>query len=165
MHIDQKQFRQTLSQFVSGITIVTTQFHGQCHGTTVSSFCSLSLDPPLILVCLNHQSASNALIQASSTFGVNILAEGEAWMAKQFAHREASKFANVAYHNGTLGTPLLDDALATLECRLIAHYPGGDHTIFLGEVIALQRNPEKRPLVYFDSQYARIMDLVPLANH
>ncbi len=161
MSIDQTEFRQTLSQFVSGVTVVTTGLHGQSYGTTVSSFCALSLHPPLVLVCLGHQSASNALIRATSTFAVNILAEGEEWIAQQFASREADKFANVAYHHATLGIPLLSNALATLECRLVTEYAGGDHTIFLGEVVSLQRSPEKKPLVYFHSQYAHIMEMLP----
>src|SRR5882762_1526406 len=136
MVIEQGKFRKALSYFASGVTVITTQHVGQYHGTTVSSFCSLSLEPSLVLVCLDLKSTSHDLISESEVFGVNILAEQDQWLSRHFALRTPDKFSHIAYHLGQIGVPLLDAALATLECRVISRYPGGDHSIFIGEVIS-----------------------------
>ncbi len=156
MAIEQVKFRKALSYFASGVTVITTQHVGQYHGTTVSSFCSLSLDPPLVLVCLDLKSTSHDLISESGVFGVNILAEQDQWLSRHFALRTPDKFSDVSYHLGQAGVPLLDNALATLECRVISRYPGGDHSIFIGEVVTNSVAPDKRPLLYFGSKYNRL---------
>jgi flavin reductase (DIM6/NTAB) family NADH-FMN oxidoreductase RutF len=156
MAIEQVKFRKALSYFASGVTVITTQHVGQYHGTTVSSFCSLSLDPPLILVCLDLKSTSHDLISESGVFGVNILAEQDQWLSRHFALRTPDKFSDVLYHLGQVGVPLLDNALATLECRVISRYPGGDHSIFIGEVVTSSIASDKQPLLYFGSKYNRL---------
>ncbi len=154
--IDQATFRHILGHFPSGVTVVTTCHKGFYHGTTVSSFCSLSLEPPLVLVCLDRHSASHDLISATSTFAVNILAEDDAWLSRHFAKRGPNKFSAVDYRIGRTGAPLLEDALATIECRLVGQYPGGDHSIFVGEVIAASADDDKQPLLYFQSGYHQL---------
>lgn len=156
MSIDQVEFRQVLGHFASSITVVTTHHAGSCHGTTVSSFCSLSLKPPLVLVCIDHNSTSHDLIMASSTFGVNILAEQGEWLSRHFASRTSAQFSGVPYRLGQTGVPLLEEAIATLECRVVAQYPGGDHSIFIGEVVAAIAHQDRRPLLYFRSRYNRL---------
>lgn len=156
MNIEQTDFRRALGQFPSGVTVITTQQQGQFHGTTVSSFCSLSLKPPLVLVGIDLTATIHDLIIDSKVFAVNILAEHAETLSRHFARRVPDKFTDIAYSLDLLGVPLLDDALARLECRLTAHYPGGDHSIFVGEVVSISLRPHERPLLYFRSKYDRL---------
>lgn len=156
MSIDQVEFRQALSHFASGVTVITTQHENQPHGTTVSAFSSLSLNPPLVLVSIDTNATIHDLLIASGVFAVNILAEHAETISRHFAHRVPDKFAGISYALGELNVPLLEDAVASLECRLFARYPGGDHTIFVGEVISTRTYPEHQPLLYFRSQYERL---------
>lgn len=156
MSIDQAEFRRVMGHFASGVTVVTVCHEGFCHGITVSSFCSLSLEPPLVLICIDRRYASHELIQQSGTFAVNILAEDGEWLSRHFASRETDKFAKVAYHTGHNGVPVLNDALASIECRLVNQFDGGDHSIFVGEVLGMNADAEKRPLLYFRSGYHQL---------
>jgi flavin reductase (DIM6/NTAB) family NADH-FMN oxidoreductase RutF len=155
--VEQAEFRQALGHFASGVTIITTQHAGQFHGTTVSSFCSVSLKPPLVLVCIDLNATIHDLLVASGVFGVNVLAEHAEVLSRHFARRAPDKFSGVAYRLGQLGVPLLENALATLECRVVARYPGGDHAIFIGEVISTSTQPHYSPLLFFRSKYARLL--------
>lgn len=161
MSTEQAEFRDALRQFPSGVTIITTRHLGQLHGTTVSSFCSLSLQPPLILVCLDLRSTTHDLIIESKVFGVNILAEQAEALSQHFARSTSDKFSGVAYRLGQSGIPLLENVLATLECRVTARYPGGDHTIFIGEVMATSIHSHSQPLLYFRSKYNRMASDTP----
>ena len=156
MSIDQTEFRQALGHFASGVTVIPTQHQGQPHGTTVSSFCSLSLRPPLVLVGIDLGANIHDLIIASEVFAVNILAEHAETLSRHFARRIPDKFSNISYSLGHLGVPLLDDALTRLECRLVTRYPGGDHSIFIGEVVSTSTQPHHQPLLYFRSGYGRL---------
>ncbi len=166
MTIEQTEFRQALGHFASGVTVITTQHQGQLHGTTVSSFCSLSLRPPLILVGIDLQATIHDLIVESGIFAVNILAEHAETTSRHFARRIPDKFASIPYTLSQLGIPLLDDALTSLECRLVNRYPGGDHSIFIGEVVSITTQPHSQPLLYFRSKYNHIHNntSVPVAN-
>jgi flavin reductase (DIM6/NTAB) family NADH-FMN oxidoreductase RutF len=157
--VDQAAFRSVLGSFTSGVTIVTTCHNEQLHGITVSSFCSLSLEPPLVLVCIDNRCRSADLIKQASVFAVNILAEDGEWLSRQFASRAEDKFANVAYYYGETGVPLLQQALAVIECQLVNKLPGGDHTIFVGQVIAAHANDQLRPLVYQRSRYHQLAEV------
>ncbi len=132
MSVNPAEFRLALGHFASGVTVITTAAEGQYHGTTVSSFCSLSLNPPLIMVGIDLQATIHDLITTSKVFAVNILAEHAQVLSRHFARRVPDKFSNIAYEIGQVGVPVLEDALAVLECRLVAQYPGGDHSIFVG---------------------------------
>ena len=156
MGIEPAEFRRVLGHFATGVTVITTQHQDQLHGTTVSSFCSLSLNPPLVLVCLDLKTTIHELISASEVFGVNILSEQNETTSRHFARHTADKFSTVAYHQGQLGVPLLRDALATLECRVVARYPGGDHAIFIGEVVSIDAQIQAQPLLFFRSKYSRL---------
>lgn len=161
MSREQAEFRQALRHFASGVTVITTRHLGQLHGTTASSFCSLSLKPPLILVCLDLKANIHDLIVASEQFGVNILPEQAEALSRHFARSTPDKFSGVAYRLGESGVPLLENALATLECRLVARYPGGDHSIFIGEVLTSSTQAQGQPLLYFRSAYSRIYTQAP----
>ena len=155
MSIEQAEFRLALGHFASGVTIITTQYQGQLHGTTVSSFCSLSLKPPLVLVGIDLNATIHDLILESEVFAVNILAEHAENISRHFARRLPDKFATIPYSLGQLGVPLLEDALTRLECRLVNRYPGGDHSIFIGEVVSTSTQSHSQPLLYFRSKYGQ----------
>src|SRR5579859_971499 len=153
MSIEPAEFRHILGQFASGVTVITTQYLGQLHGTTVSSFCSLSLKPPLVLVCIDLNATIHDLITQSKVFGVNILTEQSEATSRHFARQAPNKFSGILYGLGQTGVPLPNDALATLECRVATRYPGGDHSIFIGEVITASMPSHGQPLLYFRSTY------------
>jgi len=152
MPIDDAQFKHALSHFASGVTIVTTEHEGTDYGLTVASFASLSLNPPLILICISASSSSHEPIVKSQKFGVSILASEQADISGRFASRGGDKFAGLEIRRGTLGIPLIANALTTLECRVHQQVGGGDHSIFIGEVVDSQTR-EGAPLLYFRAAY------------
>jgi flavin reductase (DIM6/NTAB) family NADH-FMN oxidoreductase RutF len=152
MPIDEFRFRQVMGHFASSVTVVTTEQDGQPYGMTVSSFASLSLRPPLLLICVDKGVSCHDAIAKTGRFAVNILCEDQEHLSRRFATREIDKFMGVAWRSGQLGLPLLDGALATIECRLFETLPGGDHTIFVGEVMDADVS-EGRPLLYYRRGY------------
>ena len=152
MSIDDAQFKHALSHFASGVTIVTTEHGGTDYGLTVASFASLSLSPPLVLVCISKSSSSHEPIVESGKFGVSILGSDQESVSGRFASRGGDKFAGLDVRRGTLGVPLVGNALATLECRVKDQVVGGDHSIFIGEVVDTQTR-EGAPLLYFRAAY------------
>jgi len=163
--VEQAEFRQALAHFASGVTVITTQHQGQLHGTTVSSFCSLSLQPPLVLVGIDLSATIHDLIIESEVFAVNVLAEHAEATSRHFARRIPDKFSGISYSLGQLGAPLLDDALTRLECRLVERYPGGDHSIFIGEVVSTSTQLDSLPLLYFRSKYGRLSNTTNLVSN
>jgi flavin reductase (DIM6/NTAB) family NADH-FMN oxidoreductase RutF len=166
------QFRRTLGHFASGVTVVTTcDAAGRPAGLTASAFTSVSLNPPLVLVCVAHNAQSFPLLKASRGFVINILASGQETVSNRFASSvgdAAEKFNGVAHKAGVLGYPMLDGALAHLECVTVHAYAGGDHTIFVGQVEAAAVAGDGQggevpagdttvdPLLYFRGRYGRI---------
>ena len=132
--------------------MVTTDHDGKSYGMTVASFASLSLHPPLVLVCIEKSVKSHDAISAAGKFGVSILAQSQAEISGRFASKIENKFEGVDVQRGELGVPLIAGAICQLECRVHAELPGGDHTIFVGEVVDAQ-TAENVPLVYFRSGY------------
>ena len=153
--IDDARFKLAMSHFASGVTVVTTELDGKPYGMTVASFASLSLHPPLVLVCIEKNVKSHDAIAAAGAFGVSILAQGQGELSNRFASRSDDKFAGVDVRRGELGVPLLDGAICTLECRVQEQLPGGDHTIFVGEVVDAQ-TADGAPLVYYRSGYREL---------
>lgn len=156
MPIDEHRFRQSMGYFASGVTVVTAEHDGRLYGMTVSSFASLSLKPPLVLVCVDKTVTTHDAISASGRFVVNILEERQEHLSRRFATRDNDKFVGVAWHTGMLGLPVLEGVLAVIECRLQDTLPGGDHTIFVGEVIDAQIF-EGSPLLYYRRGYHELM--------
>jgi len=158
MAIDNDEFRAALSRFASGITVVTTKdAEGRLHGITVSAFCSVSLDPPLILVCIEKTTGSHNAIEQFGLFVVNVLNASQSELSERFASTLPDKFDDVDFVLGINGIPVLGGSLMNLECRLKNTCDGGDHTIFVGEVErAMIRDGD--PLVYFHSDYRVIVD-------
>jgi flavin reductase (DIM6/NTAB) family NADH-FMN oxidoreductase RutF len=155
MGIDDAQFKLAMSQFASGVTVVTTEWKGKPYGMTVASFASLSLHPPLVLVCVEKSVKSHDPIVNAGKFGVNILAAHQEEISNRFAARAGDKFAGIEWAKGSSGVPLIAEALATIECRLHKQLPGGDHSIFVGEVVAVAAR-EGKPLLYFRSGYQQM---------
>ena len=152
MPIDDAHFRLALSHFASGVTVVTTAHDGQLYGMTVASFASLSLHPPLVLVCIERSVKTHDAISAAGKYGVSILSSAQADISSKFASRSDDKFAGVELIEGELDVPLIAGALTAIECRLYDRLPGGDHTIFIGEVMKIHTT-EGDPLLYFRSGY------------
>jgi flavin reductase (DIM6/NTAB) family NADH-FMN oxidoreductase RutF len=154
-------FRQAMSTFATGITIVTTRHGHDIHGLTVNAFCSVSLKPMQVLVCIDKQAFSHDLIAAGRNFAVNVLSDQQQELARRFSNNEldaAQRFEKVAHRRAHTGAPILDEALAWLDCEVAAAYEGGDHTIFMGKVVALGKGESRPPLVYFQSGYHTLND-------
>jgi flavin reductase (DIM6/NTAB) family NADH-FMN oxidoreductase RutF len=150
--MDEAAFKNAMSHFASGVTVVTTEHEGKPFGMTVASFASLSLHPPLVLICIEKSVKTHDAIAASGKFGVSILRSDQQDISSRFASRADDKFTGIDVRRGTLGVPLIAGALTTLECSIENRLPGGDHTIFIGEVVDAQTT-EGTPLLYFRSGY------------
>ena len=144
-----------MGHFASGVTVVTTEHQGELYGMTVASFASLSLNPPLVLICVGRNMQTHGAIAAAKRFGVSILSLDQQDLSGRFASRVDDKFAGVDYRTGTLGVPLLNGSICNLECSLHTQLDGGDHSIFVGLVEQAQTG-EGAPLVYFRSGYREL---------
>lgn len=160
MVLSPEEFKRAMAQFASGVTIVTAwDAERQPAGLTASAFTSVSLAPPLVLVCVAHSAQSYPVLRDAPRFAVNVLAAGQEALSNRFATstgNRAEKFAGVAYRPGRLGLPVIDDAVAQIECATVHAYPGGDHTIFVGQVEAASCRPDAEPLLYFRGRYGRV---------
>ncbi len=152
MPIDEYRFRQAMGHFASGVTVVTAKHADHYYGMTVSSFSSLSLKPPLVLICIDRGVNTHDAIKESGNFVVNVLAKRQEHLSRRFATSENDKFTGVAWHIGQLGLPVLEGVLAVIECRLSQTLDGGDHTIFIGEVMDAEVT-EGTPLLYYRRGY------------
>lgn len=146
-----------MGHFITGVAVVASRRpeSGEPCGLTVNTATSVSLAPPLVLVCVDRESDSHDCIRESGFFSINILASDQERLARRFASWDMrEKFTGVAHHTEATGAPVLDGVLAWLDCRVYADYPGGDHTIFLGEVLAGDARDEP-PLAYYRGGYGR----------
>jgi flavin reductase (DIM6/NTAB) family NADH-FMN oxidoreductase RutF/DNA-binding GntR family transcriptional regulator len=150
-------FRDVIGRFASGVTVVTTTLDGKDFGTTASAMSSLSLEPPMLLVCLNRSSGTQKAILAAGRFGVNILSEDQAEVAQAFAVKSPDKFRDAAVVRGQLDVPLIPGSLAQLECRVSETATGGTHTVFLAEVERAEAS-EGAPLTYYRGRFGRFED-------
>ncbi len=160
MTVSNDQFRKVMGHFATGVTVVTTRIHssGEPWGFTVNSFTSVSLNPPLILVCVGHDSESARAMAGAAHFAVNFLTEEQQEISRLFASKAADRFKNLAYSEGVHGSPLIDGCLGYVECKKVATHNHGDHAILIGEVLeAHARSGE--PLLYFRSGYRHIKPL------
>jgi flavin reductase (DIM6/NTAB) family NADH-FMN oxidoreductase RutF len=150
-------FRAVLGRFASGVTVVTTtDDDGRPHGMTVSAFSSLSLSPPLVLVCVGAEATLAPLLASRQLLGVNILAASQQALSQRFASKVADRFEGVAHHIAQPGVPVLEGALAWLGCRIVARHPAGDHVIYVGHVEAAGV-AEGEPLAYYRGAYAQVV--------
>lgn len=159
MSITSEQYRDALRHFPSGVTIVTIRAGDQRHGLTVSAFASVSPDPPLIIVMIDHRHSAHTLIeQPGATFAVNILAEEQIELSNRFAWvKDEDRFAVGNWTTAATGAPVLSDALGWLDCSVHSRHPAGTHTIYVGEVQeASVPRPEREPLVYWNRGYRKL---------
>jgi len=159
MPIDMQTFRAVMSKFATGVTVVSTRSGEEIHGLTVNAFCSVSLQPMLVLVCIDKNAKAHALLEKSNNFAVNLLAADQEAIARRFATDQLSaddRFKGVVYHQEATGAPVFDHSLGFLDCEIAAAYPGGDHTIFVGRVMALGEKSTGDPLIYFRSAYEKL---------
>jgi flavin reductase (DIM6/NTAB) family NADH-FMN oxidoreductase RutF len=153
MALTPTEFRHALRCFAAGVTVVTTRDSGgRPSGLTASAFTSVSLDPPLVLVCVDHAAAAHPDFRARGWFAVNVLRREQEALSRRFALSGSDKFEGIAWRAGAAGLPLIDGALANLECRIVAAHEAGDHTIFIGQVEAASTEAGG-PLVYFHGRY------------
>lgn len=158
MSITRDEFRAALGRFASGVTVVTTKDRtGRLHGITVSAFCSVSLEPPLILVCIDKRTGSHYAFEETDTFVVNVLREDQQHYSDQFASHLPDKFHGIEYLENADGLPMLKDALVNMQCRLVNSHDNGDHTIFVGEILKSHATDGK-PLVYFHGNYRKLKE-------
>ncbi len=182
MAIEKDFFRQVMGRFATGVTVVTTKSQEKLAGLTVNAFCSVSLNPPLVLVCVDLMSATLPVIRESGVFAVNILTDKQEHLSRCFATPSWERFecfCHADYHVAATGAPIIDDTLAFIDARVVAEYPGGDHVIFIGQVEALgtagqaafadeedrehstvaeygSNGTEKVPLAYYLGQYRHL---------
>ena len=157
MSVNEEQFRSALGRFAVGVTVITTHSaDGGDHGMTVSAFCSLSLQPPLILVCIDKTASIYDIITTAPNFAVNVLSMSQEPVARRFSVVDIDRFEGVGFSRGRGEIPVIDDAVTVLECRRTASYDGGDHTIIIGEVEEARWNDSGRPLLYYRGGYAHL---------
>ncbi len=155
------RFRQVMGHFATGISVVTTRDGEMPAGITVNAFSSVSLDPPLVMVALDRERFITPMVRSFGRYAVNILGSDQQLLSDCFAHAPVSpgreEFCGAAWHPGPTGLPLLDGAIATLECTVVQTFGAGDHDLFIGRVDSLDQHREGvPPLLYFRRHYLRI---------
>jgi len=162
MSVDSSLFKRVMRRWPSGVAIVTTRLGDEVHGLTVSGFGGISLEPALVMVSIGHNQASHDKLRAGGAYAVNFLHTGQADLSDRFAGRygdDVDRFAGVAYHAAVTGAPILDKCLAWFDCRLVAEHIVGDHTLFIGEVLAGDVVGDEPPLVFYNTHYPRLSPL------
>jgi flavin reductase (DIM6/NTAB) family NADH-FMN oxidoreductase RutF len=159
--MDSLEFRRVVGHFPTGVVVVSSadDATGARHGVTVNAFASLSLEPPLVLVCVQQGAQSHDLLSARSHFAVNILARRQTAIAERFAGRAplvGPAFDDVPHTTGAGGAPLINGCVAWLECERVASYPGGDHTIIVGAVLRATTGDDDDPLVFCTGEYTSL---------
>jgi flavin reductase (DIM6/NTAB) family NADH-FMN oxidoreductase RutF len=159
MAIDRNELRRVMGHFATGVTVITTHDGaGRPYGLTANALCSLSLSPPLLLICVDKRAESYAAFARSGVFVVNVLSDAQEDLSRRFAVSGGDKFEGVAYRTGASGAVILEGALAYAECRLVATHDGGDHTIYTGEVEAADAIAG-HPLLFFRGAYRLLREV------
>lgn len=160
MNLSPTEFRKAMGCFATGVTIITVDVEGEANGMTANAFASVSLDPMLVLVCVDHSARTHAHLHAKKRFGINILAENQRGISEYYArpvriHEDAGEEAGARFDRTAHGTPVLHGALAYMECRLNSAQEAGDHTIFIAEVeeVVIRQG---EPLLFFRGKYHQI---------
>ena len=154
--IEALEFRKTMGRFATGVMVATAHWQGGDYGITINSFTSLSLYPPLVLFCLDHKVGSLAAFQAAPIFGLSILAAGQEDVSGHFASKGERQWADHGFiRDTTHAVYLQQNALAQIICRKVNEFPGGDHQIIIGEVMAVNTSEAGAPLLYYAGQYRK----------
>jgi flavin reductase len=155
------EFRAVMGRFATGVTIVSTRLGDELHGMTANAVTAVSLEPPLVLVCIDKAADSHDIIDASGVFALSILGRGQYALSRQLATKEnpaSHRLEGVPHHTRASGAPIIDGSLAYLDCRIVGRYPGGDHTIFVGEVVDAGWLDGGEPLVFYEGRYGGLGD-------
>lgn len=156
MTFDQREFRNVMGTFATGVTIITTSVHGTAHGITANSFSSVSLTPPLVLFCLGRSSTNFDAFMAADSFAVNILARDQDALSTRFAMFEGDRFEDVGWRTWETGAPILDGVVSAIDCRLEAMHDAGDHLVLVGHAVRAEILSDAPPLLYFRGGYRQI---------
>jgi len=158
MAVDKNEFRRVLARFAAGVTVVTTRGHDdKPYGLTATAFTSVSLVPPLVVVCIGKDSESYAHFTAKNIYAVNFLRHSQQETSQHFAVSGGDKFAHVQWTTKATGAPILLDALGWVDCRIVQSHDAGDHTLHVGEVEAADAHDDA-PLLHYAAKYAKIRD-------
>jgi flavin reductase (DIM6/NTAB) family NADH-FMN oxidoreductase RutF len=154
--IDKNELRRVMGHFATGVTVITTRDEkGTPYGLTANAVSSVSLVPPLILICVDKKCDTYPYFAASKVFVVNVLAEGQERISRTFATTGIEKFDGIGYQKSDLGCAILDDAVGHLECKIVNEVDAGDHTIYVGEVDSAAAD-DVRPLLFFRGGYRKL---------
>lgn len=151
--LDDRTFRNIVGNFTTGVTVITTKDGNKPVGFTANSFTSLSLNPKLVLFCLDKKASSYQTFMEAEHFAINILASDQIDISKQFATSGIDRFQGIVYKEAVTGSPILKGVLAYIDCKLDKRVDGGDHTIFIGEVLAGDEDLSKQPLIFYQGKY------------
>ncbi len=155
MAVDQAEFRLAMGHFAAGVTVVTSKHEGANAGITVTAFTSLSLEPPLVLVCIDKRARMHERLPVGGSMAVNMLTQDQELVSREFASSKGDPFQQFGHREGASGAPILQDAMCAVECKIVQHLEGGDHTIIVGQVEATHVR-EGKPLLYFRGGYAQL---------
>ncbi len=157
MPIDPSELRQAMGHFATGVTILTTRDGAGRHtGLTANAICSVSLEPPLVLACVAKSAESYPAFAASRVFTINVLADSQEALSRRFAKSGGEKFEGVGFRLGRNGAAVLDGVLAHVECELRHELDAGDHTIYVGEAVAVSTSSEGEPLLFYRGGYRNL---------
>ncbi len=159
--VDPDELRLAMRQWATGVTVVSVQNGTARHGMTVSSFTSVSLDPPLVLVSLERSARTCGLVEKAGCFGVTILSAAQRELSDRFAGRIADdqdRFDRVETFTLVSGAPMIAGGLASFDCQVVATYPAGTHIVFIAEVMAVRQTPGEPPLMYYDRDYREMVN-------
>jgi flavin reductase (DIM6/NTAB) family NADH-FMN oxidoreductase RutF len=153
--------KQVMRRWASTVTVITTKHENVIYGLTATAFSSLAVDPPMVFVCINTKTRTHPLIDQSGIFCVNFLTPAMKAISDRFAGRmpDTERFAGLAHYVAETGAPVLSDALAYLDCKVVDKHSGGDHTIFIGQVLSAKvHHPDALPLIYVNGKYRNVGD-------
>ena len=156
MTFDSQERRRIMGLFATGVTVVSTQHEEQTWGMTANAVTSLSLDPPLLLVAVQKESQTHAQLKAAGCFAVNILAADQEELSNRFAFKGPKDFSGLDFTTDVTGSPIIPDTLGYVDCNLKEIVPGGDHDIFIGEIVGGGGGGEGAPLLYYQGQYKHL---------
>jgi flavin reductase (DIM6/NTAB) family NADH-FMN oxidoreductase RutF len=158
----QRVLRSMMGRFATGVTVVAARHGPLLAGMTANAIASISIDPPLMMASIGHTSETHEAILGSHSFAISVLSEQQRAIADCFAQPTTAaklrRFCDAPWHEAETGSPILDAAIAYFDCRLIARHPGGDHTIFIGEIVAAGFDEGADPLIWYGSRYRRLAD-------
>jgi flavin reductase (DIM6/NTAB) family NADH-FMN oxidoreductase RutF len=157
--VDPQVFRDVMARIPAAVAVVTATVGERYAGVTVSSFGSLSLNPPLAYVSILKENSSHDRLLAANGFVINVLARQHTFFAEQFSGQTPladPDFSRVPHRTGEVGAPMIDGCVSWIECRHWTQYPGGDHTLFIGEIVRIEPGEADDPLVYFDREFVEL---------